>query len=186
VSFWSNWSDGKKWFMGIASALLLAALVPALQALFSRREPGGGASGPPPAAPVACQARVGIILDDHAHTDSSYRLSILHRGTAVFERKLREEVPHGAPAGGGAFSNWSAIEFPVLVPPEELTSEVKFDFYLSGGRGEDWIGVSEIRLNCASVEYVRSVRGKDSYGPGGVSTGILYIGGSATWAVPMR
>lgn len=34
-----NWSDGKKWLMGILSALLLASLIPFVQGFLKRREP---------------------------------------------------------------------------------------------------------------------------------------------------
>lgn len=35
MSFWSEWSDGKKWFMGILSALIIAALIACAKYLFS-------------------------------------------------------------------------------------------------------------------------------------------------------
>lgn len=38
MSFWSEWSDGKKWLMGILSALIITALVGLGKFLFSRED----------------------------------------------------------------------------------------------------------------------------------------------------
>jgi hypothetical protein len=35
MAFWSNWSDGKKWLMGILSALIIAVLIGAVKLLFA-------------------------------------------------------------------------------------------------------------------------------------------------------
>lgn len=35
MSFWSNWSDGKKWIMGIIAALMITAMLSAVRLLFS-------------------------------------------------------------------------------------------------------------------------------------------------------
>src|SRR4051812_41202059 len=52
MAFWSNWSDGKKWFMGIISALIVAVLVKQLIGGGSHPgresvDPGTSISNPP-------------------------------------------------------------------------------------------------------------------------------------------
>ena len=133
-----------------------------------------------------CSLALVSVLDDHYDTDSAYRLLVKNRGTVLFSDELRGRLPHGVPDTGDEYKNWRNLAFPVQVGVGERGSrKLELYFELSGGRAEDFLGVSELVLTCPSGTYRQSITEQLHYGPGGTPTGILRIGQHAYWTVSL-